>query len=142
MHIVIDNSGSMQDNGKSMLAVSTVSMLRKYIPRDVKIDTWGWNAAIIPIDSPAKLTFSGSADADALLDFADRIGDECVVLIGDGILDLSIRRSLSKSGWIYIAVGCDSNIDELKKTFGKNHVFIWADSMTCIKMLLTESMLE
>lgn len=142
MHIVIDNSGSMRDNGKSMLAVSTVSIMRKYIPRDIKIDIWGWNAAIIPIDSPAKLTFSGSTDEEALLDFADRIGDERVVLIGDGILDPSIRRSLRKSGWSYIAVGCDSNIDELKNIFGKNHVFIWADSMTCIKMLLLESMLE
>ncbi len=42
---------------------------------------------------------------------------------------------LKKTDTAYLAVGCDSNPDDLKRSLGSERVFSLADCMACIYML-------
>lgn len=136
MHIVIDNSGSMRDNGKASLAVNVMMMFRRRT--EVETGFYKWDTEVTPIDSPAGLDFSGQAASDSLILFLSGHRDEPVVLVGDGVADRPLARKLKESGALLLAVGCNSGLDEMRRTFGADRVFPWADSMACFYTALSE----
>lgn len=142
MYVVIDNSGSMRDNGKASLAANVMLMFRRQAPPGAEIGFYKWGEEVVPIGAPADLDFSGRTNGGSLRSFLSGHGEEPVVLVGDGLPDRSAEKAFKNSGAVYLAVGCDSNPEELRRRFGANRVFSWADSMACLHTALSEIRFE
>ncbi len=139
IHIVIDNSGSMRDNGKTSLAASLIMIYHRHAPSNVEVVFYKWDQQICKIDSARDLNFSGTAEEQVLIDFIADLTPAPILLVGDGTVTRTVARTLKKSNSVYLAVGCDSNPDELEHIIGENNVFLWADSITCFQTILPRS---
>lgn len=139
VHIVIDNSGSMRDSGKTTLAASLFRIFHRHAPDGVEMAFYKWDRQIGKIDSPRDLSFTGTTDGQALTAFIDGVAPAPILLIGDGTVSRDTARALKGSGSVYLAVGCDHSPDELNRIMGESNVFLWADCITCFRTILSRS---
>ena len=139
INVVIDNSGSMRDNGKASLAANVFRIFKRELPADTEINFYRWDTEVAQIDSPAGLRFLGSTDSASLETFIAERNYEPILLVGDGVTEPSLNAILKKSGSMYVAVGCDSDVSGLGRSIGRGRVFSWADCVACLHLYMASN---